>query len=127
MTDTIIVQLQYPVKILGLNLSFKRKVGFTFTNLYKFLFSQDKGLKDSKDFEQWQQTNGNNALINETLYFAAVAYCQLNRKKQNFIKSNLIKAFALTDSETNEKILKLWNQSENFGATVKKKVIRKSK
>jgi len=127
MTDTIIVKLQYPVKILGLNLSFKRKVGFTFTNLYKFLFAQDKGLKDSKDFEQWQQTNGNNILISETLYFAAIAYCQLNLKKQNFTKSNLIKSFALTDSETIERILNIWKLSENFGATVKKKVIRKAK
>jgi len=126
MTDTIIVKLQYPVKILGLNLSFKRNVGFTFTNLYKFLFSQDKGLKDSKDFEQWHKTYGHNTLATESFYFAALAYCQLNRKKQNFTKSNLIKAFALTDQETIKKVMDVCALSENFGATVKKKVIRKA-
>lgn len=114
--DTIIVKLQYPVKILGLNMSFNRKVGFTFTNLYKFLLYQ---ANDYKSMDKLKAEKSESTIFSETLYFAAVAYCQLNKKKENFTKDKLIKAFSLTDSETIERIFKVWGQSENFGATVK--------
>ncbi|MGE5052050.1 MAG: hypothetical protein ACM3KI_11150 [Bacillota bacterium] len=114
--DTIIVKLQYPVKILGLNMSFNRKIGFSFTNLYKALLYIEN---DCKTMTELKKTKSDAMIFNETLYFAAVAYCQLNKKKQNFTKEKLIKSFGLTDQSIVEQIFKTWSLSENFGATVK--------
>lgn len=114
--DTIIVKLQYPCKILGLNMSFNRKIGFSFTNLYKALLYIEN---DCKTMTELKKTKSDAMIFNETLYFAAVAYCQLNKKKQNFTKEKLIKSFGLTDQSIVEQVFKTWSLSENFGATVK--------
>lgn len=114
--DTIIVKLQYPVKILGLNMSFNRKIGFSFTNLYKALLYIEN---DCKTMTELKKIKSDAMIFNETLYFAAVAYCQLNKKKENFTKEKLIKSFGLTDQSIVEQVFKTWSLSENFGATVK--------
>lgn len=114
--DTIIVKLQYPVKIFGLNMSFNRKVGFTFTNLYKFLLYQ---ANDYKSMKELKEVKSDSVIFAETIYYAAVAYCQLNKKKENFTKEKLIKAFSLTDAVIMQEVFKVWGQSETFGATIK--------
>lgn len=113
--DSIIIRLPYPVKFLTI----PRKIGFLFTNLSIFLFREDNNIKTSKDYEQWVNDHGQNMFLNEMLYSAARAYCQQTKKHENFTKENLIKAVALSSQEKQEAILKVWQSSETFGATVK--------
>lgn len=110
--DTILISLPYPFRFLTL----KRKIGFTFTNLYKYLLFEGNGCRQMSELKKEKSEN---EIRVESLYYAAVAYCQLNRKRENFTKEGLRKAIALADQETHEKILKVWWASETFGATVK--------
>lgn len=110
--DTIIVSLPYPVKFLTL----KRKIGFTFTNLYKYLMWVGN---DKKPMSELRKEKSEQSLFNECLYWAAVAYCQTNKKAENFTKDKLIKAVVLSNQATQESIIKVWNASETFGATIK--------
>ena len=119
--DTILIYLPYPVRFLTL----KRKIGFTFTNMAIFLFREHEDIKTSKQYSEWIEKHGQSGLISEMLYYAACAYCLSNRKRENFTKEGLKKAIALTSTEDQERILKVWRASETFGATVqpsKKKV-----
>lgn len=124
--DTILISIPYPVKFLTL----KRRIGFTFTNMAIFLFREHEEIKTSKDYSDWIEKHGQSGLISEILYHAACAYCLSNRKRENFTKEGLKKAIALTSTEDQERILKVWRASETFGATVKpskKKVATKAK
>jgi len=119
--DTILISIPYPIKFLTL----KRKIGFTFTNMAIFLFREHEDIKTSKQYSEWIEKHGQAGLISEMLYYAACAYCLENRKRENFTKKGLKKAIALTSTEDQERILKVWRASETFGATVqtsKKKV-----
>lgn len=120
--DTILISLPYPSRFL----TFKRKIGFTFTNMAIFLFREHEDIKTTKEYNEWIEKHGQSGLISEMLYYAAMAYCLQNKRKENFTKEGLKKAIALADQETQERILKVWRASESFGATVKqskKKVI----
>ena len=110
--DTIIISLPYPVKFLTI----KRKIGFTFTNLYKYLLYEGNG---NKSMTELKKEKGENAILIESLYYTAVAYCQLNKKRQNFTLEGFKKCIALSSVADQEKILKVWRASETFGATVK--------
>lgn len=127
--DTILISIPYPVKFLigtfNYGVTRPRKIGFTFTNMAIFLFREHEDIKTSKDYSDWIEKHGQSGLISEMLYHAACAYCLQNRKRENFTKEGLKKAIALTSTEDQERILKVWRASETFGATVnpsKKKV-----
>jgi len=113
--DTILISIPYPVKFLTL----KRKIGFTFTNMAIFLFREHEEIKTSKDYSDWIEKHGQQGLISAMLYYAACAYCLQNKCKENFTDEGLRKAIALTSTEDQERILKVWRASETFGATVK--------
>lgn len=117
MHDQIKIKLPYPVWKITIN----RKIGFAFTNMANFLFTQDKGFETSKDYEKWVDENGQSALISEMLYYSAKAYCTLNKTKENFTKEKLKKAILLASEEQQQAILTTWKKSETFGATIKKK------
>lgn len=113
--DSIIIRLPYPVKFLTI----PRKIGFLFTNLAMFLFREETGIKTSKDYTEWVDKNGQGKFINDMAYCAARAYCLQNKCKQNFTKSGLLKAIAISSVEKQQAIIKVWQASEAFGATVK--------
>lgn len=119
--DTIIVRLPYPYKIFGLTINIPKSFGFSFTNKYKHLMAFHNNWKNSKDYENWMKDRNSTELLNESLYFMAIAYCESNRRKVWFTKDRLKKAISLADEETQTKILNTWKASESFGATVKKK------
>jgi len=125
--DTLIVTLNYPINILGLIINIPKKVGFRFTNFYKHLMFLDLGFDGSNDWNKWSKDKGVSEIMNESLYYMAVAYCKDESKKIWFKKDKLKIAIALADKEATTKIIETWKLSENFGATVKKKVIRKAK
>lgn len=112
MTSEIIVKLSYPVKFLTL----PRKIGFLFTNRYMYLMWVGHG---KKTMQEIQKDKTDAQIFTECLYFAAMAYCEENRKKPNFTKEGLFRALALSKKETIDQIIEIWKQSESFGATVK--------
>lgn len=120
--DTIVVRLPHPVKIMGIIVHIKRKIGFSFTNMAIYLFRDAMGFKTSKDYQQWVEQHGENKLIGEVLYYSAIAYCQLNKKRENFTKSGLSKAIAVSDPQISVDIMKVWANSETFGLSSKKKL-----
>lgn len=118
--SSIVVKLSYPVKFLAL----PRKIGFLFTNRYVYLMWVGH---DKKTMEEIRKGKTDVQIFTECLFYAAMAYCEENRKKSNFTQEGLTRALALTKKETIEQIMEVWRQSESFGATVKtskKKVIR---
>ena len=121
--NSILVSLPYPFKFM----TFKRKIGFSFVNLTNFLFAQENSLKTSTDYENLVKEKGEAYIVAESLYSAAKAYCLLNKKKENFTRDGLRKAIALSDTETQEQIMKVWRESETYGATIKKKELAKKK
>jgi hypothetical protein len=120
--DQIIVSLPFIEKNwLRQNRIKYKKVGFNFTNLMLFVFREQNNLKDSKELETLVEKNGQQWLINESLYCAAVAYCQGEKIAENFTKDTLIRAIILADQQTQQKIMKCWELSQTFGASFKKK------
>ena len=94
-----------------------------FTNLAKSEFLNANNLKTSKDYEKWLNENGREiGLLHEMLYFSAIAYNMNFRiKNDRFSKRGLMEAFNLADEETQKAIMQVWEKSENYGATYKKK------
>lgn len=120
--DSIIVSLPYPLRFI----TFPRKIGFTFTNMAMYLFRESTGITTSKDYEKWVSDHGQQGFINEILYHSARAYCMEKKTKENFTRSGLLKAVTLADLQTQQSIMKVWQLSESFGATIKpakKKVV----
>jgi hypothetical protein len=102
-----------------------RKIGFLFTNLSIFLLREDKQFKTSEDYEDWAKQVGESGSVNEMLFYAARAWALQNKQKENFTREGLRQGIALSDHETQSKILNVWKQSQTFGATVKKKAVKK--
>jgi hypothetical protein len=121
MINDIIVSLPYPFNFFGLVVSFRRKVGFRFTNYSIFLFREEHKIENSKEYEKWIKENGEAKLFTEMMYFSAVAWCHANYKKQNFTREKLIRAISTAPHEDQQRIIEKWKQSQSFGAHESKK------
>lgn len=119
--SAITVYLPIPTKVIGLWLNIGHEIGFSFTNMAMYLFHDANGFKTSKDYQDWIATRNETILVNEMLYYAYVAYCQLNRKKVKFTKEQIQKGILLSSMEVQAKIMKCWSESETFGQSAKKK------
>lgn len=121
MKDSIILSLPYPVRLFGVQFMRKRNIGFLFTNLAIFLFREANGMKTSDDYKEYEKNNGVNRIMNEMIYYAAVAYCMENRLKQLFSKSLLTIAVTASTEEQQLQLLTAWQNSQIFGAKIDKK------
>ncbi len=120
--DRIVVSIPYPIRVLGFRTFRKKQVGFLFTNLAVLLFRNNFDLKTSDDLNAWTKKNGQDELAFQTMYFAAIAYNMHMRQPDDFTEAGLRLAIKNTDEETLKKIGAVWESSELFGATYKKKV-----
>lgn len=118
----IVVRLPIPTKIMGVWLNIGREIGFSFTNMTLYLFRDANGFKTSKDYQEWIATRNETILISEMLYYAYLAYCHHNIKKDKFTKEQIQKGIALADMVVKEKILRVWSNSDTFGQGSKKKL-----
>lgn len=118
------VRLPIPTKIVGVWLNIGREIGFSFTNMALYLFRDANGFKTSKDYQDWIAQRNETILVSEILYFAYLAYCHHNLKKDKFTKEQIQKGIVLCDMVVKERILKVWSNSETFGA---KKKLQKGK
>ncbi len=130
MHDRIEVRIPYPIRIFGLNVAFKRKIGFSFTNLSIFLFREANKLETSEDYNNWLANNGEEkGLISEMLYYAAKAYSMEEKRAENFTKEGIQVAITMAPKAMQEEIMGTWRESQVFGlkSTEKKKVRKKPK
>jgi hypothetical protein len=127
MKDELITYLPYPYRFLWFTINWKKKIGFTFTNLSVFNFRENNNINNSDDYKKWIKDNGESRYMLEMIYAAAQAYCMDNRLKQKFTKSKLAAAFALADAEIQKSIVSGWSKSHTFGLVEgKKKPIAKA-
>lgn len=119
--DQIIVPLPFIKKtIFGKRIKLV-SVGFDFTNKMLYIFRDNNNLKDNKDFNAMVEKNGQQWLINESLYCAALAYCQSVNKEPNFDKESLLQAVFIAKEQIKQSIMDCWQKSQTFGASFKKK------
>lgn len=119
--DTVIVNLPFPSKFLGVSFFKFQRMGFTFTNMAIFLFRENNQLQSSDDYNEWLKKNGEAKLVSDMIYAAAQAYCMNNQLKQKFSKQDLNVAIASTTQENQKEIMKCWTNSSNFGLKSQKK------
>lgn len=119
--DSIIVNLPFPAKFLGVSFFKFKRMGFTFTNMAIFLFRENNQLQSSDDYNEWLKKNGEAKLVSEMIYSAAQTYCMNNQLKQKFTKQDLNIAIASTTQENQKEIMKCWTNSSNFGLKFQKK------
>lgn len=120
----IVVKLPYPHQIFGVTVSFKRSIGFLFTNQAIYNFRENLDIYTSEDYNGWIERNGQNRLVTEMMYAAAQAYCQAAVKKQTFTKSRLTAAIATAPAEVQESIVAAWRKSQTFGLVESKKKLK---
>ena len=114
--DKIEVRIPYPFRFLGLNIAFKKKIGFSFTNLSIFLFREANNITTSEDYTNWLTNNGEEqGLIPEMLYYAAVAYAMENKKPEKFTKNGIKVAITMAPKTVQEEIMNTWRLSQVFG------------
>lgn len=120
--DTVIVNLPFPSKFLGVSFFKYKQMGFVFTNLSIFLFRENNNLETSDDYNEWLKINGEAKLLNEMIYAAAQTYLMTNQLKQKFSKRDLSVAISSASEEVQKKIVNVWKNSNTFGnKEVKKK------
>ena len=128
MKDVIILNLPYPVRILGVTVFIKREIGFMFTNLALYFFTQNNNLKTSSDLDKFAKNEGDGRLTTEMIHAAATAYCSFYRKKVNFEKGKLYLALTSGTEQQQKDLFTVWGDSQTFGAKyeVKKKETKRS-
>ena len=119
--DSIIVNLPFPAKFLGISFFKFKRMGFTFTNMAIFLFRENNQLETSDEYNEWIKKNGETKLVSEMIYSAAQTYLMNNQLKQKFTKQNLNIAIASTTEENQQKIVNCWKNSSTFGTKEEKK------
>ncbi len=114
------------MKVFGFTVSIPRNIGFLFTNLSLYYFTQNNGLRTSADLERFNKEQGDAKLTTEMLFASAQAYCQENKKNINFEKSKLYVALISGSEQQQKDLFSAWGNSQTFGAKIdqKKKKIR---
>jgi len=120
--DRIVVELPFPVKILGIRFFKKKKVGFLFTNLALLLFRNNNNTLSGKELQFWIEKHGQAEFAFQCMYYAAIAYNMDSRQHENFTMDELRIAIKMGDEPTLKAIGEVWESSQNFGVTIKKKV-----
>jgi len=118
--------IKLPFRIGGLfSIRTKRKIGFVFDNYVSHMVFIASGAKSAKEFSEWSKIE-NGALANfEFLYQAAVRYRELIRKPDNFTRVSLKRALLEATKEQIEPLTECMKRSEMYGATYKKKAVKK--
>lgn len=119
--DSIIVELPFVVKTIFGKKVKQKKIGFNFTNRLLFILMNRNDLKSNSDLKQLTEKNGQQWVINESLYCAYLAYCDANKIESTITIDQLMKAIVLADSDIQQQIMKCWELSQTFGASFKKK------
>lgn len=103
------------------SITIKRKIGFVFDNYVSHMVFIASGAKDVDEFKEWCNLE-NGALRNfEYLYCAAVRYCELIRKSDNFTRVSLKRALTEAEGSQVKLLTDCIHRSEMYGATFKKK------
>lgn len=124
MKDSLIVQLPYPRRFLGVTISIKMNVGFLFTNLSMFLFRENNRMETNFDFDKWLKQHGETRYLIEQYYAAAQAYCMETRTKQTFTKTKLTQSITMADETVQKSLLEAWQRSHTYGAVESKKKLK---
>lgn len=103
------------------SITLKKKVGFVFDNYVAHAVYINSKAKNAEEFKAWGQLENGSVRNFEFLYCAAVRYCELIRKPDNFTRESLKKALAEADKEQAQLLADCVRRSEMYGATYKKK------
>jgi len=122
--DRIVVELPFPVKWMVVRFFRKKKVGFLFTNMALLLFRNNNNTQSGTELNKWIEKHGKAEFAFQCMYYAAIAYNMDSRQPDNFTMDELRIAIKMGDETTLKAISEVWEASNNFGVTVKKKVAK---